>query len=136
MFHNIRTRCLPKAVYGAEAAKPGEKQQRRLTTAIKQTISKKCVHRDRNLTFVTASQGDDLDPETVILVNRTFTLRRALAKKPKLKVLANKVLDLYAAHDYIGTQVDVAREGTSMRHRCQGKTVVNLGSRCLGRLVR
>ena len=103
--HQARTRCLPKGLHGVETAKLGETNQRRLTTVIKQTISKKCRHKDRNLTFLTSSRGDDLDPETNILCRRALMLRRAVAKKPKLQALAQKVLAKYIQHDYTGTNV-------------------------------
>ena len=68
--------------------------------------SKTCVHKDRNITFITSSRADDLDLETVILCNRTLMLRRAIAKEPKLAIIAKEVLNRYIEHDYAGTNVN------------------------------
>ena len=79
--------------------------QRALTTAVKQAISKTAAHKAADLTFATSSHGKDLDPETVILTKRVTMLRRMLVKRPRRVKQAASILQEYIDLDCTGTKV-------------------------------
>ena len=119
--HQVRSRCIPKAAYGAEASKPNEALQLNLTNSIKQVISNKCNLKSTDICFITSSAGPDLDPETIILINRAIMITRATAKRPKLLSVANEILDIYIAKDYNGTDYHKVMNGEAHTAPMPGK---------------
>ena len=109
--HQLRSRCIPRAIYAAEAGLLNETVQHRLTTAIKDTLSNPCVHKDANMTFATSSYGHDVDPEVIICTNRVMMVRRMLGKKTGLKKLVDVILQEYHNSDYTGTNVTQVKAG-------------------------
>ena len=96
------------SLHGAEASQTNGKLQKRLTTNIKDTLSKHTTHKDTNITYITASKGPDLDldPNTNIFTNRILTLRRNTVKRANIAALALDSIRCYALNAYNGTDVD------------------------------
>ena len=106
----IRTKAIPKALYGCEAALMHPAAQLSLTAAIKQAISPSSSQKATDLTFVTSSHGHDLDPETIIFVRRLTLLRRMTAKRPRLLAKVQSIYRDYASNGYTGTDVQAVHQ--------------------------
>ena len=93
----IRAKIFPTVFYGIEAVDLNDDQLATLTSAILDVLATS-KNKTRNLdhTFAANSHGADLDPVGQILVQRTATIRRTLAKHPKLIDTVTKIHHLYS----------------------------------------
>ena len=106
----IRTKAIPKALYGCEAALMHPAAQLSLTAGIKQAISTSSSQKATDLTFVTSSHGHDLDPETIIFARRLTLLRRMTAKRPRLLAKVRTIYSEYAGNSFTGTDVHAVNQ--------------------------
>lgn len=114
----IRTRVLPKALYGSEVSTPHDHTIQALITAIAKCLTIKSAARSTDLTFSLASYGEDLDPWSHITMRRTVAFRRNIAKNNKLED-ATHTNDISQRHGYRGTfsyQSDNSDEAQHERH--------------------
>ena len=93
----IRTKLLPKAIYGCECAPVNETGLRTLRTAFAKALTFVTSRRSSDLTFAVASKGTDVDPEAAILTKRVASIRRATAISPSQKDLALEIYEEYAS---------------------------------------
>ena len=101
----IRTKALPRALYGIEGSQPPGQQMRKVASAIKDAITHSSTHRSHDLTFAVCSNGSDLDPEVHMLIRRVILLRRMMTKHVRASEAVLHIYRLYKSHEYDGTDV-------------------------------
>ena len=105
----IRTRLLPKALYGCETGQVPETLSNALNSAVADAITKKAKHRSQSLLFSTGPSGTDLEINANILYKRIMTLRRIIGKNRGTVNISKELVRDYRAHDYPG----VLKNGTN-----------------------
>ena len=73
----IRSKQLPKALYGCETAPVNESALKKLQTKIVDTLTFTTTRRSADLTFAVAARGMEVDPDIAIFKNRVLGMRRA-----------------------------------------------------------
>ena len=85
----IRTKMIPKALYGCELAPVNETALRGLRREVADAISYTTARRSADLTFSVASYGTDLDPDVHIYIRRAQAYRRAYTANENNEKLIN-----------------------------------------------
>ena len=98
----VRGKGHPKALYGCEGVDLDDDTLRKYRTCVLDVVTPKGNSRSANLAFTTSSYGPDLDPECVICVRRAMALRRAFAKRPYLRLAAQRIYVMYVGLKYHG----------------------------------
>ena len=73
----IRSKQLPKALYGCETAPVNESALTKLQTRIVDTLTFTTTMRSPDLTFAVAANGIEVGPDIAIFKNRVLGMRRA-----------------------------------------------------------
>lgn len=88
----IRTKLLPKALYGCELSPINEAAMGTLRINLADNLCFKTARRSIDLTFATASYGGDLDPDIEVVVRRVVPIRRIHSKNEELAKLSLQIL--------------------------------------------
>ena len=75
----VRAKILPKGLYGCELAPVNETAMRSFRSAVASCLTYVTKRRSVDLTFATATRGNDVDPDVTVVCRRVTALRRALA---------------------------------------------------------
>ena len=102
----IRCAKLPKALYGCEVAPVNETALRTLRTSISKTFTYTTDQRSVDLTFATASNGPDLDPESCIYTRRAVALRRFITKSEANARRVKQIIEMYKRQKEPGIHKD------------------------------
>jgi hypothetical protein len=84
--HFIRSKALPKGLYGCEASHINKQAIDHLASNIVDTIAPHSTLRSPALVFSTSSGGNDLDPQVEVLVRRALATRRAQVYVPEYTI--------------------------------------------------
>ena len=91
----IRSKLIPKALFGFELAPVNEAAMRALRTAIASCLTFDTSRRAVDLTFTAATKGNDVDADIVVVCRRAAAARRAIAKDKKARNLIKEMLESY-----------------------------------------
>ena len=128
----VRAVVLAKAVYGAEAAPPCDALLDKLGSKILKCIGFKSKVKCNALAFDLTQEAGDLDPWLNVLVNRTLTLRRIVARSPGV---LDKIFSIIRAYDELGmagTDRASTNAGSKTQHLMKARGPVGLLLKALG----
>ena len=86
---------IPKGLFGCELAPINEAAMRTFRAAIVSCLTYVTNRRSVDLTFSTATQGNDVDPDITVVCRRAAAVRRARAKDKEAKRLMTEILQKY-----------------------------------------
>ena len=98
----IRTKLLPKGLYGCETAPVNESAMRTFRSEVANAVTYVTKRRSLDLTYVVASHGTDMDPEVEIYVRRVNSFKRAMVTSKADRQLIETILEIYRAKDEPG----------------------------------
>ena len=91
----IRTKMLPKGLYGCELAPVNEAAMRAFRTATAACLTFSTAQKATDLTFAAATRGTDVDPDVNVVCKRIKALRRSMAKDEEIKAMAHEIMEKY-----------------------------------------
>jgi hypothetical protein len=91
----IRSKQLPKALYGCETAPVNESALKQLQTRIVDTLTFTTTRRSADLTFATAANGKEVDPDVAIFKNRVLGMRRARVICEENRKMIDQIMETY-----------------------------------------
>ena len=91
----ILANVLPAALYGAEAAHVNKSSMKALRSAIANAIGPRSQRACNDVVFHNVSIANDIDPEVYLLQNRILSLRRLMAKHPKMYETVTDIINIH-----------------------------------------
>ena len=102
----IRTKMLPKALYGCETAPINEAAMRTFRSEVADAAAYTTKRRSLDLTFTTSSHGTDIDPEIEVYVRRVTSFKRAIVISDFNGKMIDTILGIYREKHEPGTMTD------------------------------
>ena len=91
----IRSRKLPRGLFGCEVAPVNEAALRTFRSAIASALTFTTARRSTDLAFAVGSRGSDVGPDVEIVTRRVAALRRTLAKSDEQKEMIDEIYEGY-----------------------------------------
>jgi hypothetical protein len=91
----VRTKMLPKALYGCETAPINEAAMRTLRSEVADAVAYTTKRRSLDLTYTTSSHGTDSDPDIEVYVRRVTSFKRAIVTNECNRKMIDTILEIY-----------------------------------------
>ena len=91
----IRSKLIPKGLFGCELGPINETAMRVFRTAVASCLTFVTTRRAVDLTFTAATRGNDVDPDIVVVCRTAAAARRAVAKDKGARKMMQEILERY-----------------------------------------